>query len=57
MDLPHFENDLFGNHMLLLPCEQRVLVGQKSKLFIFQDFSLLSEGARSRLSGVLGNQT
>lgn len=41
--LPHFKNDLFGNqHIRLLPREQRVLVGKKSKLFVFQDFSLSS---------------
>lgn len=40
---PHFQNALFGNqHALLLPHEQRVLVSQKLKLFVFQGFSLLS---------------
>ena len=43
-DLPHLENDPFGNqHILLLPHEQRVLVSKKLKLFIFQDLSLLSQ--------------
>lgn len=56
-DSPHLENDLFGNqHVLLLPREQSTLVGKKLKLFIFQDFSLLSWWCVLKVVGVPGNQ-